>query len=218
MPQQGCHWHSLWDVPVVCKARQQAVLQALLVPSQPHSPSCCLGVYVSGSTQGGSNLENGDWGNGGLRGNKVQRSQAYPSTPCWSRLPRFLRTGSRPRDYVTSGGHGRWCAGLDTSNPARTLTLPDVAPQLPLLWGVEHREGWEATQMLVISLNSHGQPGHGEMPAPTHQQEAPARDLEMWALPTLPHSKGLWRLLHSPWGNRPCSARLLCAWGLKNRS
>lgn len=85
----------------------------------------------------------GEWrlaqGGGGLWGNKVQRRKAYPFTPCWSRLPCFLRTGSQPRDYVTSGGHGRWCAGLDTSNPALTLTFTDMAPQPLLLWGVEQR-------------------------------------------------------------------------------
>ena len=141
----------------------------------------------------GEPLGEGRWvqGSGGLQGNKAQRRKAYPSTPCWSRLPCFLRTGSRPRDYVTSGGHGRWCPGLDTSNPAPTLTFLDVAPRPPLLWSVEHGEGWEATQTVVIHLNSHGQPGREEMPGPTQQQEVPARGMEVWALPSLPHSQQL---------------------------
>lgn len=108
-------------------------------------------------------------------------------TPCWPHLPCFLRTGSQPRDYVTSGGHGRWRAGLDTSNPAPTLTFPDVAPRSPLLWGVEHREGWETTQTIVNYLNCHGQPGQEEMPGLTYLWEVLAREMEAWALSPLPH-------------------------------
>lgn len=90
----------------------------------------------------------------------------------------FSKNGQPAEGLCNFCGHGRWCAGLDTSNPAPTLTFPDVAPRPPLLWGVEHREGWEATQTIVNFLNCHGQPGQEEMPGIAHLWEVSAREME----------------------------------------
>lgn len=155
---------------------------------------------------GAAQRRNASPGRCGLPGNKGQRRKPYPSTPCWSCLPRFLRTGSRPRDYVSSGGHGRWRAGSHTSKPARTLTFPDMAPWPPLLWGVQHGEGWEETQTLSSRSTATASLARGEARA-HHKREVPARETN--GEPSPPPSKQLSDEPHSPRNKRPCSARLL---------
>lgn len=98
------------DAPEVCEARQQAALQDCHVPIQPQPCSDFAFVARALDGVGAAQRRNTNPGRCGLPEKKGQRRKPYPSTPCWSCLPRFLRTGSRPRDYVSSGGHGRWCA------------------------------------------------------------------------------------------------------------
>lgn len=127
-------------VPAGClQARQQAALKDCLIPFQPEPGS--VPAFMSQAPDSVGTTRRMKTGPGrwwAVREQSIGK-KTLTSTLCWSCLPCFLRTGSRPRDYVTSGGHGRWRAGSDTSNPALTLTFPDMVPQPPLLWGVEQR-------------------------------------------------------------------------------
>lgn len=156
------------DAPEPCEARQRAVLEACHDPIQPGPYSDFAFMSQAPDSVGAAQRMNASLRRCGLPGNKGQRRKPCPFTPCWSCLPRFLRTGSWPRDYVSSGGHGRWCAGSNTSKPALTLTFPDVAPRPPLLWGVQHGEEWEETQTLSSSSRAMASQVRGE--ARPHQQ------------------------------------------------
>lgn len=106
------------------------LISALISPS----------IYVSGSRQCGNNQENEDGSREVLGCEGTKQREENPNLHSLLVLTVLFSKNRQPAEGLCNFWWAwQMACWLDTSNPALTLTFPDVAPRPPLLWGVEQR-------------------------------------------------------------------------------